>query len=215
MSPSAGSSTPVDPTDTGGDLDRLLIARRLVEARKAAGLSARQLAAQIDVSPSLISQIERGRSTPSVSTLYAIVTALDISMDELFADASGDAAAPKRRDRHVLRRADRATIDLQGGVRWERLTPRSEPAVEFLEVSYEPGGESTDAGHAMQHNGRDYAVIISGELSARIGFEQIVLRPGDSCVFDATIPHRFWNEGTETARAIFVVASRDSVLGEH
>src|SRR5579862_6776838 len=66
-------------------LDRgMLIGPRLRDRRLELGMTARELARRVDCSPSLISQVERGRAVPSVSTLWALVTALRISMDRLF-----------------------------------------------------------------------------------------------------------------------------------
>jgi DNA-binding XRE family transcriptional regulator/mannose-6-phosphate isomerase-like protein (cupin superfamily) len=77
-----------EPTMAGG----------LRSAREGLGMSQRELAARVNVSPSMISQIEAGQSQPSVNTLYAIVTELDISMDELFGHRPGsvpdDSSAP-------------------------------------------------------------------------------------------------------------------------
>jgi len=70
--------------DTTGPPDQA-IGSRLREERERQGLSLRKLAGRLDISPSALSQIETGRSRPSVSTLYAIVSELGISFDELFA----------------------------------------------------------------------------------------------------------------------------------
>ncbi|MGI9005746.1 MAG: helix-turn-helix domain-containing protein [Streptosporangiaceae bacterium] len=188
------------------------MAERLRDARMRSGLSARQLAVKVGCSASLISQIERGKAAPSVSRLYAIAMALGISMDSLFPDiaptghmrAEGDEAASGI----VVRHRSRSVINLERGVRWERLTPRTERSFEFREVFYEMGGGSPGTEQAIQHNGRDYAVIIEGELTAHIGFERFVLRPGDSIAFDATIPHQFWNQGPQRARAVFALTDR-------
>src|ERR1700749_2158946 len=61
--------------------------------RQEAGMSLRALAREVGVSPSLISQIEHGKATPSVATLYAIVSELGVSLDELFFDQPRGAAA--------------------------------------------------------------------------------------------------------------------------
>ena len=77
----------VERTDAGRAArpDYPEIGDRLRERRHELGWSLRELADRLGVSPSLISQIERGRANPSVSTLYSIVQALDVSLDELFA----------------------------------------------------------------------------------------------------------------------------------
>ena len=191
------------------------MSERLRAARIKTAKTARQLAAEVGCSPSLISQIERGKATPSVSTLFAMATALGISMDSLFPEADATHRVPAITEREqssdlVLRRYDRPAIQLEHDVRWERLTPHAERDVEFREVFYEVGGGSPGAERAIQHNGRDYAVVIDGELTAQIGFDKFVLRAGDSLAFDATIPHRFWNQGSERVRAVFVLLDHNS-----
>ena len=202
-------------------LDRgALIGARLRQRRIELGMTARELARRVDCSPSLISQVERGRAVPSVSTLWALVTALRISMDRLFdpaqddtaasgegavATADGAADAPAG---PVLRRYARPRITLERGVVWERLTAAAEKDMEFLEVCYPVGQSVPEAEHAIQHTGQEYAVIIEGALSTQIGFEQYVLEEGDSLTFDSAIPHRFWNAGTVPARAIWVILNR-------
>jgi transcriptional regulator with XRE-family HTH domain len=193
--------------------DRSLMSERLRAARVSTGKSARRLAAELGCSPSLISQIERGKAVPSVGRLFAMTTALGISMDSLFPETQPDLRAKPEReqpDSLILHRQDRPAIDLEHGIRWERLTRHPEQGVEFREVFYEVGGGSPDSERAIQHNGRDYAVIIEGELTARIGFEKFLLRQGDSLAFDATIPHQFWNQGSRRVRAVFVMTDRRS-----
>lgn len=118
-----------------------------------------------------------------------------------------DTYAPRERS-IILKRQDRRAIDLERGVRWERLTPNPDPAVEFMEVSYAAGGGSREDDHSIQHSGREYCVIITGTLAVQIAFDHFVLTAGDSMAFDSTMPHRFWNAGAEPVRAIWVVLDR-------
>jgi DNA-binding XRE family transcriptional regulator/mannose-6-phosphate isomerase-like protein (cupin superfamily) len=211
------------PFDPGAELGPRL--RRVREDR---GLSVRELARRISCSPSLISQIERGLSAPSVGILYAIASELRASLDFLFGAAvpgdamlatahgdghvrAGDGAAQQVGggwpDGHgvVQRVGGRRTIELASGVRWERLTPGADERVDFLEVIYEPSGHSTDTRRPLRHDGREYGVVISGSLQASVGFETFELGPGDSIAFDSSLPHQYWNTtGTDT-HAIWVV----------
>ena len=71
------------------------VGERLREHRRRAGMSVRSLARELGVSASLISQIETGKSQPSVSTLYAMTTALGVSVEDVFAAApSGEGGGP-------------------------------------------------------------------------------------------------------------------------
>jgi len=105
----------------------------------------------------------------------------------------------------VQRGCDRRIIDLASGVRWERLTPQSEAMTDFLEVIYSPGGHSTDERRPLRHDGREYGLVISGTLTANVGFESYELGPHDSIAFDSSTPHEYLNKTGEIVRAIWVV----------
>jgi transcriptional regulator with XRE-family HTH domain len=196
------------------------IGDRLRSRRQERGLSLRDLAERLGLSPSLISQIERGRANPSVSTLYAIVNELDVSLDDLlFTDrrpagreaTDEPAAAPVTIAPGPVQRGNqRQRIRLASGVIWERLTTVSEPGVEFLYVIYEVGGASSAEDAYQRHAGHEWGYVISGELQVRIGFEEHVLEPGDSISIDSTIPHRLANAGDTPVHAIWFVLGRDS-----
>ena len=128
----------------GGGPDYSQIGAHLRTRRQQLGLSLRELAERLGVSASLISQIERGRANPSVSTLYALVAELDVSLDDLlFSDgrfqprsADGGPATPTRAKASapIQRGHDRQHIRLASGVIWERLTTMADivDGVRFL-----------------------------------------------------------------------------------
>lgn len=186
---------------------------RLRAARQAQGLTLRELAQRLGVSPSMISQIETGRASPSVSTLYAIANELHVSLDELlFNDrrpsAAQDDRAPANLDPMLQRADSRRRIRLASGVEWERLTPLAEPDTEFLYVTYEVGGASTIEDDFQRHPGHEWGFVLEGQLEVRIGFEEYILSAGDSISFDSTIPHRLANPGDVPAHAIWFVLGR-------
>jgi transcriptional regulator with XRE-family HTH domain len=194
---------------------------RLRQVREERGLSVRELARRIGCSASLVSQIERGLSAPSVGIVYSMATELRTSLDYLFgvdsaAMAPGNGHAPPPPPppapqvtvgrQGMIQRADtRQIIDLASGVRWERLTPGRDSMTDFLEVVYSPAGHSTDERRPLRHDGREYGVILSGRLQANIGFETYDLGPGDAISFDSSIPHEYWNTTDDYVRAIWVV----------
>jgi len=208
---------------------------RLRLAREERQLSVRELARRIGCSASLISQIERGVSVPSVGVLYSLATELDSSLDLLLfgADqrrpAPEPAMTPPAADSGpsglsgpgdpgrpgglsglsgpgiVQRAGGRNIIDLASGVRWERLTPGADAMTDFLEVIYSPGGHSTDERRPLRHDGHEYGLIISGTLQANVGFESYELGPGDSIAFDSSTPHEYLNKTGEPVHAIWVV----------
>jgi transcriptional regulator with XRE-family HTH domain len=187
------------------------VPRRIRAERERRKISVRELARRLDVSPSAISQIETGRARPSVATLYAIVTELGMSLDELFdhdvarrpvADDEGGLG------RAVVRAGVRESLDLGTGVRWERLTRNADPNVDFIYVTYDVGGASSPEGQLMRHSGREYGVVLTGTLRVTVAFETRELGPGDSIWFESTSPHRLSNEGDEPVTAIWMVIGR-------
>ena len=195
------------------------VPRRLRAEREQRGISLRELARRLKISPSAISQIETGRARPSVATLWAIVTELGMSLDDLFAHeagASAEAGAPPAAPEPpptalpVVTEATREALQLATGVRWERMTADTDPDVDFIWVVYEAGGSSSPEDSFIRHAGREYGLVLSGRLEVTVGFETRVLGPGDSISFDSTTPHRLRNTGDEPATGVWVVVGRRS-----
>jgi transcriptional regulator with XRE-family HTH domain/quercetin dioxygenase-like cupin family protein len=204
------------------------VGERLREARQHRGVSVRSLARELGVSASLISQIETGKSQPSVSTLYAMTTALGISVEDVFASVPADSAvtlhgaaeavgglpgtvlaalgaARGQRVGPVVRPGDRQVLQLDSGVTWERLGQLPHPHVDFLLITYEPGGLSSSESGLMRHGGSEYGFLLSGELVLTLGVEELRLGPGDAISFESTTPHRYCNDGFEPAVGVWFV----------
>ncbi|MER7561456.1 cupin domain-containing protein [Streptomyces sp. NPDC097941] len=198
------------------------VGARIRQARLERGLGLRALAREVGVSASLVSQIETGKSQPSVSTLYAITTALGISVESLFdgreAAAAREAsvvhalaafaADPGRRIGPLVGPGEREVLELDSGVVWERLGHVPGTDVDFLLVTYRPGGSSSGSGGLMRHAGTEYGYLTSGELVLTLGFDEQVLRPGDAVSFESTTPHRYRNDGDEPAVGVWFVSSQ-------
>lgn len=197
------------------------IGARLREARLERGMSLRSVAQALGVSASLISQVETGKTQPSVSTLWALVTHLGISIDDLLgvtppaAPASNANAAPEfdltpgsPAIHPVQRFEDNPVLEMENGVRWERLAMHDGGPADALLVTYEPGASSSIEGRLMRHAGIEYAYLIEGELTLQLDFDSHVLRAGDSLHLDSVRPHLFSNHGTTAARGVWFVVGR-------
>jgi transcriptional regulator with XRE-family HTH domain len=184
-------------------------------------MSLRELARRLGISPSAISQIETGRARPSVATLWAIVTELGMSLDDLFAGTSspkarrarslaedGDAPAPAAERLPVVSEQTREALQLATGVRWERMTANADPDVDFIWVVYDVGGSSSPDDSFIRHAGHEYGLVLSGRLEVTVGFESKVLSAGDSISFPSTTPHRLRNAGDEPVTGVWVVVGR-------
>jgi transcriptional regulator with XRE-family HTH domain len=200
-----------------GPLDRGLeaskIGARLRMERERLGISLRELARRVGVSPSLVSQIELDRVNPSVSTLYALVTELGLTMSDVFGDSRSEEPVVRQLrggDGLAERPETRRVVNLASGVRWERLTPHSDRDVEFLYVVYPVGAASCPEDALMTHGGKEYGYVTSGTLGVRVGFEEYELGPDGSIAFDSSSPHRLWAIGDEPVHAIWVVIGREA-----
>jgi transcriptional regulator with XRE-family HTH domain len=180
-------------------------------------MSLRELARRLSLSPSLISQVETGKSQPSISTLFAIVGELEVPVNEVIweadaADSGSDRSSSASQviaSQSPLQRADeRLSIHIDSGVSWQRLTSQPDHDVDFLLLRYEPGGESTAPESLMRHNGKEYGYVLSGRLRVTLGFESYELRRGDSISFDCTQPHRLAAVGDHAVEAVWFVLGR-------
>lgn len=202
-----------DPAPSSGDIDRGFeaskVGSRLRAERERLEIGLRELARRVGVSPSLVSQIELDRVNPSVSTLYALVTELGMTMSDVFGEQPEERVV-QRSGNLVERPETRRVINLASGVRWERLTRDSDRDVEFLYVVYPVGAESCPKDALMTHGGREYGYVTSGTLGVQVGFEEHELPPGGSIAFDSSSPHRLWTIGHEPAHAIWVVIGREA-----
>src|SRR4029453_8826884 len=161
-----------------------------------------ELARRVGVSPSLVSQIELDRVNPSVSTLYAIVTELGMTMSDVFGERPEERVVQPG-DGLAERPETRPVINLASGVRWERLTHERDPEVEFLYVVYPVGAASCPEDALMTHGGKEYGYGVSGTLGGRGGLQGEELGPGGAIAFDSSSPHRLWAVGGEPVHAIW------------
>jgi DNA-binding XRE family transcriptional regulator/quercetin dioxygenase-like cupin family protein len=200
---------------------------RLKQLRLKAGLTLRHLARKADVSPSFVSQIENGKSQPSVATLYVFAQLLEVSIDELFDHRGAAVARPalvngwgpdgnknpsnawhpsEYANRvSVVHPSHRSSLTMAEGVVWERLAATPEHAVNFMKITYAPGATSTGGGDMVSHDGYEYGYVLRGTVEIVVGAETFTLHEGESMGFDSTIPHVLRNVGDGPFEGIWFV----------
>jgi transcriptional regulator with XRE-family HTH domain len=199
------------------------IGDRLAAVRGERDLTVSEVARRVGVSASAISQIERGHSRPSVATLFALARVLSVPVDAFFDDEleTGRDKAPapallgpvdarvegETGHRYLVPSTERATLEIQGGVRWERLTPTALDGLDFMELVYAPGAES--APDLYRHPGIEMVLLLEGRLHIFIGFDRHELDPGDSIAFPSSLPHRYVNPSDRVTRAVTVIVRDD------
>jgi len=173
---------------------------KIKRVRESQSITLKQLAEEMNVSVSLLSQIENNKVSPSIDTLLALADILDIDPEYLFRDFR------KKRKVRIVRRDERNRLDL-GSVQYQLLTPTVPAeeglAVETLELTIEPGGEKGSEEYG--HPGREMGVILSGAGELLYGTETYSLKEGDSLTFSSAVPHRLINNGSTPLKALWII----------
>jgi transcriptional regulator with XRE-family HTH domain len=175
---------------------------RIRTLREAMGLSLRDLAERSGVSAPMLSQVERGTTSPTLTVAARIATGLDLSLSQLLRlDENGHVVVVRRGQGRKRGR---------GGHRVEELTPplpgqRADVSLHRLG----PGAVTGGAGDPPIHEpgSRETAVVLEGTAILAVDGERHELRTGDSVTFDADLPHHFENSGARPAALLAVVAA--------
>ena len=165
-------------------------------------LSLRDLAERSGVSAPMLSQVERGETSPTIAVAQKIASGLDLTLSQLLRLDEG-------RNVHVSRAGDRRTRRKRGHA-FEELTPplpgqRADVSAHTLAPSAATGAPDDPPMH--EPGARETAVVQAGSLDLLIDGERHELGPGDSVTFDADLPHHFENNGDDEARFLAVVAA--------
>lgn len=171
---------------------------RLKELREQQGMSMRSLAQRSGLSANALSMIERGRASPSVSTLSKLADALGISVADFFGQVS------LRQDVVFVRSEERSRVPFTRGL-WEGLggetfTGRVEPFVLTLESG---GGSGT---RSIVHTGHELVYCLRGSLEYVVQDRRFELAAGDSLLFAAHLRHRWRNPGKTVTNALIVLS---------
>jgi transcriptional regulator with XRE-family HTH domain len=174
------------------------VAARLRELREGAGISMRALAHRSGLSANALSMIERGRASPSVSTLNKLAEALGISITEFFGHVQA------RQDVVLVRAEERTRVPFTRGL-WEGLggemfTGRVEPFVLTLEA----GGSSGQ--RSIVHTGHEFVYCLRGKLAYLVQDQAYELGPGDNLLFAAHLRHRWRNPGRTVTNALILLS---------
>lgn len=172
---------------------------RLRELRQERDMSMRALARESGLSANALSMIERGRTSPSVSTLYKLADAMGIPITAFFREE------PPRQD-IVFRRADsRVRVPFMRGL-WEGLGGEAFIGrVEPFMLTLESGASSGPFG--IVHSGHEFVMCLRGELEYEVEEQRYILEAGDSLLFAAQFKHRWRNRSKKVCNAIFVLSS--------
>jgi transcriptional regulator with XRE-family HTH domain len=176
------------------------IGARIRDLRLQRGITLQSLADATGLSPSMISLVERGRSSPSIGSLIVICSGLGVQM--------GDVLAPDARSRRdlVSRVEDQPEYRSAEGVLRRVLADDRARGIEFAINTYR--SQTGSARSPLQHAGFEYGIVLEGELTVELNGTRHVLRPGDLISYESARAHRIWNYGRTAARALWINLQR-------
>ena len=170
------------------------IGEKLKTLRLQQKLTINNVAQRTNLTKSLISQIENGKSLPSLKSLIALTTALGTTVGYLFSNDMDTSEV-------IGRASERKAISTGNGVTLYLLTPNlRNRKVEFLSVVYEKGASS---GILHSHNGEEYGIVLKGRLEVTVRDESYILEQGDSIVINSENPHKITNAYQGTTEVIW------------
>lgn len=179
---------------------------KLRASRVGARLTLQEVAEAAGVSRSFLSQVERGRVSPSIATLRRVADALATPMAHFFGSPDDSPGDPAAAPRPVIARHERKRLRAQGtGFTYELLSPAAGTDIEFLWGYFDPGATAPDVAGTSSHAGEEAFVCVRGSVVFVLDGEEHAIEEGDSISFDCTRPHRVENRGHSRAELVIAI----------
>lgn len=186
----------MDTNNTAFSVDEEGLGARIRKRRLQLGMTLHDVASASGLTKSFVSQVERGRNSPSISTLRSIAAALEVPMFYFF--QAEHATEP------VVRLAQRRIVTFQDtGITYEFLTPDLQRNIEMLELKLKAGQHTGP--QTLCHDGEECVVVVQGTVECEVAGVTYHLEAGDSIYIGALQPHRSFNLGKETAVIISAI----------
>ncbi|WP_235914745.1 helix-turn-helix domain-containing protein [Brucella tritici] len=182
--------------------DAIQVGETLRLRRQMRGMSLKQVAEPAGISVGMLSQVERGLAAPSIKTLRAICSAMDMPVNWLF---HRDNNLENQANEFIVQSNSRRSLTYNdGALIKELLTPDTQPQIQMLRFLMEPGADSGEP--YSNADGGKCGLVLRGTLGLELDERQFVINTGDSFAFPARSMVRFWTVGETTCEVIWVVS---------
>lgn len=178
------------------DVSLVSLGRRIRFLRQERRMTLQDLADATGLSSSMISLVERGRTSPSIGSLVVIASAFRVPIADLFVEID------KSREDYVVRLTDQSVVSPWPGVARRIAKIDRLRRVEISMNEWEPNGDTEP--QPAHHAGYEYGLLIEGELTVEVDGVTHVLRPGDLISYPSTVLHSLRNASETVARAVWV-----------
>lgn len=176
-------------------MENIDIGKKIEKYRKANDWSIRELAKLAEITPSMLSQIERGLANPSIQTLKVLAKALDVPTFSFFIEETPTADL-------VVRSHERKKMIVED-LSYELLSPDFSGTLATAIMKVPPNTSSSEK--LLEHKGEEVAFVLEGKIKVYLDNEEYILEPGDSVKIPAYMKHKWENNFNENAAVLFSV----------
>lgn len=177
----------------------VIVGRKVNDLRIRRGLSLRALAACSGLNINTLCLVENGKTSPSVSTLQQLATALDVPISSFFESEPVEKSV-------IFTPAEQRPQEIIGSTRLQNLGKGlAGNIIQPFVVTLKPGMGSGE--RMIVHTGHEFIYCFSGSICYAVGDKEYFLKTGDSLVFESRLPHRWENKGEEDAEILLVLDS--------
>jgi transcriptional regulator with XRE-family HTH domain len=184
-------------TDEDHVPDSVTIGEGIRRERLRRGLTLAQLATQVTLTVSALSQIERGASDPSLNSLRRIAQAFDVPMFQ-FLVGTTQREIVVRKDRRIKLTFPNRELE------YELVSADTSGEFEVLSLSLHPYGTTSVVPNA--HASEECAVVLLGQVQAEVAGQEYALGPGDSIKIHRELPHKFTNRAADEAELLIIIS---------
>lgn len=177
------------------------IGEKLKKSRNEKGMSLRELAAKVELSASFLSQIEQGKTSPSIENLKKIANTLDVRVSYLIEDEEEDL-----KNIQFTKNNDLKYMESKGSNIKMALLLASKKEKNMEPIIYEIGINGESGRDFYSHAGEEFIYVLEGELEIYVLDKKYRLSKGDSLYFKSNLKHRFKNVSKTIAKALWVVS---------
>jgi transcriptional regulator with XRE-family HTH domain len=164
----------------------MAVGQKIRDLRNSLKMSLQELAEKTDLTPSSISQIERGLSNPSLAALRRLAHAVGVPVFTFFIGDEID-------ESEIIVRVNQRKVlaNPKRNVSYELLSPSINKSMEIISMKLIPGGESSK--EPFTHEGEEVCVVLAGCITVHLGGKEYELNTGDCIQFNSAIPHKYVN----------------------
>ncbi|PEB53770.1 DNA-binding protein [Bacillus pseudomycoides] len=176
-------------------MENIDIGKKIEKYKKIKGLNSRELAKLAEITPSMLSQIERGSANPSIQTLKVLAKALDVPTFSFLLEET-------KTDDLIVRSSKRKKMIIDN-LSYELLSPDFTGNLATAIMNLPPNTSSSE--NPLEHKGEEVAFILEGKIKVYLDEEEYVLEAGDSVKIPAYLKHKWENNFDQNAVVLFSV----------